>query len=991
MPNHPRVPDHELLRLIGRGAYGQVWLARNVMGTYRAVKFIYRSNFEHDRPFEREFEGIRKFEPVSRTDESQVDILQVGRNDQAGYFYYVMELADDQETGQEIHPDHYQPKSLKSELHRQGRLSLEACLQVGLSLTTALEHLHKHGLVHRDVKPSNLIFVNGRPKLADIGLVASTDATMSFVGTAGYLPPEGPGTPQADIYSLGKVLYELCTGRDRQNFPELPTEWEAFVDQEGLLEFNAVLLRACESDVRRRYQSAGEMHADLALLQTGKSVKRLRFIERRLAAITRIGLVVAGIAVVAVTAYFGAIKQARRAQRAETEMAQQLYAADINRTMHLWEQGDLKRAIELLDAHQPKSSVRPTPSKDLRSFEWFYLWRLCHSDEALHTFRVSTNGDLSADFSPDGSLLATTGKDSALILWGINTRQQLATLTNFDGPEHDWAFTPDSKAIAYRTPTGSIEFWDIGPKQVVVTLPSTNQSIYCMSFSPDAKLLAVVERDSTEISVWEVASRRLLDTLHNEEGGYVYGLAFSPDGKILAAGHRDNLVTYWNASSLQKLADAKVPIGFASTLAFSPDSKILAVAGVNSMVALCDVDSRKPLGVLWGHGAIVRDVAYSPDGRTIATGGDDCTVRLWDSTSLQAFATFKGHMDRVIAVAFSQNEKHLTSIAADGTMKLWDPDRKTSSDVLTGHTDWVRSVAFSPSGKFLASAGKDQSVRLWDAATGRHLFSLFGHQRPVYRLAWSSDGWTLASVSGLVTERNGPGEVKLWDIREHREITTLTNQYSFVCAVAFAPDGHTLATGNANGSVVLWNTVAGRMVATLLAHTNQVQGLAFSPDGKLLATASFDNRVKLWNVVSQHELVALPGSAGNEIGSDFSIWCVAFSPDGQTLAVGNDDGTIQLWSVSTHTLLRSLEGTGGKVYSIAFPPDGKTLVTGNQNGTVSLWHSATGQEMAVLRGHQDAVESVAFSPDGATLASASADKTVRLWRAAASTQDSSVP
>src|SRR5262249_4352885 len=150
---------------------------------------IYRSDFEHDRPFEREFEGIRKFEPVSRTDESQVDILHVGRNDQAGYFYYVMELADDQETGQAIDPDNYSPKSLKSELHSRGRLSLEACLQIGLSLSTALQHLHKHGLVHRDVKPSNIIFVNGRPKLADIGLVASTEATMSFVGTAGYLPP----------------------------------------------------------------------------------------------------------------------------------------------------------------------------------------------------------------------------------------------------------------------------------------------------------------------------------------------------------------------------------------------------------------------------------------------------------------------------------------------------------------------------------------------------------------------------------------------------------------------------------------------------------------------------------------------------------------------------------------------------------------------------------------------------------------------------------
>src|SRR5438046_9504367 len=91
----PSIPDHELLRCIGGGSYGEVWLARNVLGDYRAVKVIYRDRFEHDRPYDREFEGIQKFEPISRLHESQVDILHVGRNDGAGYFYYVMELADD--------------------------------------------------------------------------------------------------------------------------------------------------------------------------------------------------------------------------------------------------------------------------------------------------------------------------------------------------------------------------------------------------------------------------------------------------------------------------------------------------------------------------------------------------------------------------------------------------------------------------------------------------------------------------------------------------------------------------------------------------------------------------------------------------------------------------------------------------------------------------------------------------------------------------------
>lgn len=94
-PAPPQIPDHELLRRVGEGAYGEVWLARNVMGTYRAVKIVYRRSFSDERPYEREFAGIKRFEPISRAHASQVDILHVGRNDQAGYFYYVMELADD--------------------------------------------------------------------------------------------------------------------------------------------------------------------------------------------------------------------------------------------------------------------------------------------------------------------------------------------------------------------------------------------------------------------------------------------------------------------------------------------------------------------------------------------------------------------------------------------------------------------------------------------------------------------------------------------------------------------------------------------------------------------------------------------------------------------------------------------------------------------------------------------------------------------------------
>ncbi len=330
----PSIPGHQLLRPIARGSYGEIWLARTELGALRAVKIIRRANFSDARPYDREFAGIQRYEPISREHEGLVDVLQVGREEAPGFFYYVMELADDAagsagntksdplrqrdsaarvlDSKAECPPkplldnrqlatgnwQSYAPLTLAQVIHQRQRLPASEVIELGIGLAQALDFLHSRRLVHRDVKPSNIIFVGGQPKLADVGLVADLGNPQSLVGTEGYIPPEGPGSAQADIYSLGKVLYEAATGKDRQQFPDLPTRLGEGHDDPGLPELNEVLLRACESNLRARYSSAAQMAADLQRLKAGQSLRARRARRRRRRFIATGLAVVGGLALV---------------------------------------------------------------------------------------------------------------------------------------------------------------------------------------------------------------------------------------------------------------------------------------------------------------------------------------------------------------------------------------------------------------------------------------------------------------------------------------------------------------------------------------------------------------------------------------------------------------------------------------------------------------------------------------------------------------------
>jgi serine/threonine protein kinase len=272
----PEAPDYRLFNPpFGEGAYGKVWLARNAAGQWRALKAVYLANFEENTdPYEREFSGIKKYQPVSDKHPGLLRVEFVSEK-QKGYFYYVMELGDPLEPGWEGEPSTYKPRDLVSERARSHgrRLPVRECVRIGLALSDALDFLHGQGLTHRDIKPQNIIFVSGQPKLADMGLITDIrppDQERTLVGTPGYMPPppERPGTPQADIYALGMVLYVLSTGRSAAFFPEIATTLVEGRDPADFFPLNTVILKACQPDPKQRYASAAEMHRDLQKART---------------------------------------------------------------------------------------------------------------------------------------------------------------------------------------------------------------------------------------------------------------------------------------------------------------------------------------------------------------------------------------------------------------------------------------------------------------------------------------------------------------------------------------------------------------------------------------------------------------------------------------------------------------------------------------------------------------------------------------------------
>lgn len=1007
---HPRDSDFQLVRMLGHGGMGVVYEARQCSLDRDIAIKMSRPGEARDRGVLNKF--LSEAIVTGELDHPNiVPVYDVGRTSEDALFYAMKKVVGTAWTAV------MREKTLDENLH------------ILLAVCDAVAFAHDKGVIHRDIKPQNVMLgAYGEVLVMDWGLAVSVGSakaeTLSgdagLAGTPAYMPPEMARCDRekigkaSDIYLLGGILYELVTGlrphggsnvhaciADAMENHIQPT------DKQG--ELVEIALKAMATEPSQRYTSVKDFQR--AIRRYLSHAESLRLSE---AADERLG----GLASAAPNAFYreatetvAAYQQAIKLWHGNRGAWFGLRRARQAFTLVALERGDLSLAGAQVEAMQAEAArLDVGESEGLEPIGALAARVRKAQAEAAARRRL-------VRFSVAAAVLA-----AALALTVVTAAYFMARRDRDNAvAARRRAVEAQRSAVAERDRAAAAEAEEERLRVAAqAALHKAREESYYNAVALAGTRIAEGDTLTAEALLRNATENRrgwewgLLMYLCNRElvalrghRGAVLSACFSPDGtRVVTAGH-DKTVVVWNAATgvaLHAIKTDPVPVVSA---AFSPDGRKTLVGTRDGWIKTWDPEQASEIDrvSLAVNGVNAGAVNVSADGTRALTVGRDGSVRLWRTSGGEALFVFKSEIDGRPQAALSPDGRRILMWGGGTSVQIREAGAEGASRTLEldGLVPPVICAAFSADGARLVTTGRDARARVWDAAAGAEVLALRGHEDAVAFASFSPDGTRIVTAGHDATAR-------IWDAADWEAFLSFNLGEGKASCVALSPDGRMVLAAGGEGAARIVDAWTGRRAAVLKGHTGAIAAAVFSPDGRRAFTAGQDKTVRVWDAAAGREIRTMNGHSGPVTGmaidpeggrlltagpAEAIVWDArdlkllarqafktevsrqaAFSPDGSRMLVAGVD--IEILDAATRAQAARLEGAGGAVTAVAFSPDGRRVLAGDRNGA-RLRDARTGEEVFELKGH-GGVSAAAFSPDGSRLVTGGRGA-VKVWDA----------